>query len=323
MMARETDVHLRMVIPPAPWTRAMEDGTVRAPGVSWEVMSKIDRAPERFVASQEADVGENGLRRIVLDYLAGGPPVAIPVFFTREHMQRNFLVRRDSPLQHPRDLVGKRVGSWLTIQSGTAAAVAMVLEQAYGVPIGEIDWHMGDPSTLPSNRRGLRLSPGPREEECIPALLRGEFDAIVITTGPRYWSLFGGGGHGDLETHPEVRTLGGDPADIAEVYRRTGLYVISDIVVMRPQLAVERPDVAPPLVEAFAQANQLASRYRDAAEERLAQREIELLGEDPHQYGLTPNARRNIAAYIEFFYQLGAIERTVEPEEIFVPSTCV
>ena len=198
----------------------------------------------------------------------------------------------------------------------------MLLEQGYGVPIGDILWHLGDPSSLPENRLGLRLAPGPAtEEDCVAALLRHEFDAIMITTGPRYWSMFGGSGHRAAESQPELRTLGGDPAEIAEVYRRTGLYVISDIVVLRPELATTRPDVAAQLVEAFSEANRLAPRYRGADEEKLAQREIELLGEDPHQYGLTPNARHNIASYIDFFYRLGAIPRPAELEEIFVPST--
>lgn len=319
---RSQDVHLQMVIPPDPWARAMEDGSVRIPGVTWQAVSNIDNAPDRFVAARDADVGENGLRHIVLACLKGGPPPAIPVFYTREHMQRNFLVRRDSPLQHPRDLVGKRVGSWLTVQSGTAAAVLMVLEQAFDVPIAAIHWFMGDPRTLLENRLGLDLSPGPKtEEDCVTAVLRGELDAIMITTGPRYWSMFSGSGHRFSETHPELRTLGGEPESIAEVYRRTGLYVISDIVVLRPDLAVTRPDLAPRLVEGFSAANRQASNYRDVDEEQLARREIELLGEDPHQYGLTPNARHNIAAYIQFFYRLGAIPQPIEPEEIFIPTT--
>ncbi|MEA2639609.1 MAG: 4,5-dihydroxyphthalate decarboxylase [Chloroflexota bacterium] len=321
-MAQQTDLHLRMVIPPAPWTRAIEDGSVRAAGLTWSSDATVDRAPERFIVSEQADVGENGLRRLILDYLAGGPPVALPVFFGRELMQRNILVRRDSPLQHPRDLVGKRVASWLPVFSGTAAAVLMVLEQAYGLPLAEVEWCLGDSSGLPENRLGLKLHPGTEEPDTIPALIRGEYDAVMITTGPRYWSTFGGGpAHGGVPLPPEVRPLGGEPERIAEVYRRTGLYVISDLAVLRRELAVERPEIAPALVAAFAEANRQASRYRDAEEERLAQREIELLGEDPHQYGLTPNARLNLAAYIQFFYRLGAIPRPIEPEELFVPST--
>jgi 4,5-dihydroxyphthalate decarboxylase len=321
---QQRDEPLTLVLPSDPWTHGIEDGTVQVPGLSWNVVSDIDNAPDRFVASHQADVGENGLRRVVLDHLAGKPTAAIPVFFGREHMQRNFLVPKDSPLQRVEDLVGKRVGSWLTVQSGTAAAVLLILQEGYGVPITEIDWRLGDPSSLPANRLGLRLSPGPpTPEACVAALLADEVDAIMITTGPRYWSMFGGGGGhwAAVEEHPELRTLGGDPADIADVYRRTGLYIISDLVVLRPELAAARPDVPAKLLEAFTAANRLASSYRDAHEERLAEREIELLGEDPHQYGMTAAARHNLASYIEFFYRLGAIERPVEPEVIFVPTT--
>src|SRR5258708_6248285 len=100
-----------MVIPPAPWTKAMEDGSVKIPGVSWDVNSDIKFAPERFVVSGGADVGENGVRRLVLDLLKGSKNRALPVFFGRELMQRNLLVRADSDLHYLTDLPGKRVGS--------------------------------------------------------------------------------------------------------------------------------------------------------------------------------------------------------------------
>ena len=99
-MAEQPARHLRMVVPPAAWTAAMEDGSVHVPGLTWETAPHIENAPARFVATREQayDVGENGLRRYILDLLDGAPPTAIPVFFSREYMHRNLLVREDSPL---------------------------------------------------------------------------------------------------------------------------------------------------------------------------------------------------------------------------------
>jgi hypothetical protein len=108
---------------------------------------------------------------------------------------------------------------------------------------------------------------------------------------------------------------------IAETYRRTRLYPITDTGVVTPDLARIEPQLPARLVEAFSRANELAPSYRSAEEEAMARQEIELLGEDPHQYGLGENQRRNLAVLLDLFARLGALERCVEPEELFVPST--
>ena len=47
-MATTAQLHLRMIIPPGPWNRAMEDGSVQIPGVTWECRTDIEHAPDRF-----------------------------------------------------------------------------------------------------------------------------------------------------------------------------------------------------------------------------------------------------------------------------------
>ena len=315
--------HVKMVVPPDPWTKALGDGSVRVPGLSWEAMTDIQGAPERFVAthSKDVDVGENGLRRYLIDFLKGAPPLAIPVFFGRELMQRNLLVREDSSLTHPKDLVGKKIGSHLTVYSGTGAAVLMVLEQAYHIPLGDLILCMGDPDKFPNNRMGLQIERGPTtDEEGFDLLLKGEIDALMLTSGPRYFSMFG---HDRLDVevtaHPGVRVLINDPVMIADAYRRTQLYPISDLVVLGEKVVSADPDVPAKIVAALSEANKRASHFRNAAEEKLAQEEIKLLGTDLHRYELGSEQRKNIAAYTEFFHRMGAIDAYVEPEELFLP----
>lgn len=315
-------VHLRMVIPPSPWSQALVDGAVTVPGVTYECVSDIEHAPDRFIATKQCDVGEGGIRHLALDALKGAPPVAIPVFFGREHMQRNIIVREDSPLSHPAELAGKRVGSRLTIVSGTAIGVMLMLEQAYGVRLADIEWHAGEEGLL-NNSMGLTLKRGPRgDAENLDRLMRGELDAVILTTGPRYWSMFGGGKLDQaLAGRSGLRSLISEPEMIAATYKRTGLYPITDIGVVNADLPRLHPELPAKVVEVLSRANEMASRHRSREEEAMARREIELLGEDPHRYGLRENPRRNLAALLDLLARLGALERCIEPEELFVPST--
>ncbi len=319
----QSGVHVRMVIPPAPWTGAMDDGSVRIPGLTWETNSNIDNAPDRFIATSAVEVGENGVRRLAIDLINGKPTRAIPVFFGRELMQRNLLVREDSPLHSLADLAGKKIGSRLTIHSGTGAAVLMVLEQAYGVDVKSIEWYMGDPALLPVNRMGLNLHLGPdNDDENYDLLLRGELDAVMQTTGPRYRSMFGGDYvDRDVAAHPGIRRLLSDPQVMADSYRKSGLYPISDVVTISADAVQKHPELPRQLLDAFSQANARADAYRPAEEQALAKREIELLGDDPHVYGVTENARKNLTAFTDFLYRLGAIERALPPEELFYTSS--
>ena len=122
-----------MLLPEAPWTRAMADGSVRAPGMSWECVTDAATVPERFSAAASGgyDVGEAGIRSLLLDSLQGAAPRALPVWLGREHMQRNFIVRKDSPLKGPADLAGKRIASRQPVTSGTSAGVMLMLEQFF------------------------------------------------------------------------------------------------------------------------------------------------------------------------------------------------
>lgn len=312
------------MLPSYPWTRALEEGRVEIPGMTYHCAPYIENAPDRFdaFAAGGYDVGEDGVRRFVIQRLQKAPPTALPVFFDRELLQRNVFVRADSPMTHPRDLVGKRVGSRQSYQSGTFAGVLMTLEYCYGIPLGEVEWHVGGPPNRPLERLKVDFMPGPgTDQENLELLMRGELDAVISNLEGRYWSLFGPDilDHG-ISLPAGVRPLIADPSMIAESYRRSGLYSITDVVVVRPALLDESPQLAVALMQAFSEANALASDHRSGIEDHLARLEIELLGEDPHLYGLHDNARKNLEVFIDFNYRLGVIERPIAAEDLFIPS---
>ncbi|HZT07246.1 MAG TPA: hypothetical protein VFC51_09465 [Chloroflexota bacterium] len=314
-------MHLRFMLPSFPWTRALETGRIEIPGVTYECAPFIENAPDRFAAFALGgyDVGEDSVRGYIVKRLRGAAPVALPVFLDREHMQRNIFVRADSSLRHPRDLIGKRVGTRQSLQSGTCAGVLMMLESGYGIALDQIQWHAGSPPERAIDRMPLDVIRGPRtDRENLDLLLRGELDAVISNLEGRYWSLFGP----DLLDHETVppagiRPLVEDPTVIANTYRDTGLYPITDVVVVRRELIAEQPELPIDLVGAFTEANALASEYRSGIEDHLARLEVDLLGEDPHVYGLNAKARRNLDLFVDLLYRLEAIDERIGPEEIF------
>ncbi len=199
----------------------------------------------------------------------------------------------------------------------------LMLEQGYSVPLADIEWNTGDPKKLQDNRMGLSLKPGPSsDDKNFQRLLNGDLDAVIVTTGPRYWSMFGPNKRDKtIARYPGLRPLINDPEMMAETYRRTGLCPITDTAVVTAELVNRHPALPAQLVGAFSQANDLAPKYRSEKENDLAQREIQLLGEDPHRYGLGKNQRRNLATLLDLFARLGVLERYIEPEDLFVPST--
>src|SRR5579862_5005889 len=83
-------LHLCFMLPSYPWTRALEEGRVKIPGMTYECAPYIENAPDRFDAFTAGgyDVGEDGVRRFAIQRLKGAPPTALPVFFDRELLQR-------------------------------------------------------------------------------------------------------------------------------------------------------------------------------------------------------------------------------------------
>src|SRR5581483_9855094 len=171
----EDSLHLRMLLPNDPWVRAIHEGAVTEPGLTWESIASGDQAPQRFqaAASGGLDVGENMARHMAVDVIAGKPATGVPIFLGRELMQRNVFVRSDNKMKRMWNLAGKRVGSNLPLESGTGAGVALMLERGFDVDLSSVEWFCGR-NEAPPNRMGLKISRGPAtKEELFEAVMRG------------------------------------------------------------------------------------------------------------------------------------------------------
>ena len=108
-------------------------------------------------------------------------------------------------------------------------------------------------------------------------------------------------------------------------HRKTGIYPISHMVVVKNARLDDSPELASELCRVFEQAK---TPYVERLQggEATAAMDTELLGMgqivqgDPIPYGLE-SSRRTLDAFIDFNVSQGVIPERVEPEEIFPAAT--
>jgi len=253
-----------------------------------------------------------------VERLKGGPPAALPVFFDREHMQRNIFVRADSPLAHPRDLVGKRVGipSW---ENTLQLAVRSMLRKQFGVPVEQIRWVAANPGLVslpPSERTPFELVDSGKPQAQM--LLDGELDAMVI---PDLIPAI-------LQGNPQVgRLLSDVKADERAYYQISGHFPIMHDIVFKRSLLDQHPWAANALLDAVAQSRRrylewMAQPHRlsFAWARELLDEERAVFGPDQWTDGFRAN-REQLAIMCRCAQEDGMTAEVVDPADLFVEST--
>ena len=83
-----------------------------------------------------------------------------------------------------------------------------------------------------------------------------------------------------------------ESATTAAWFRKTRVYPLFHVITLQREVAERQSGLAEALMDAFVRASQRAYDYLSPADRQLYAREIELLGADPNQAGLTAlNAR--------------------------------
>jgi 4,5-dihydroxyphthalate decarboxylase len=302
------------------------DGRVRPEGIDLNV---IPLEPEelfwRMINHAEFDVAEMSLSSYAVA-MAGGDTrfVGIPVFLSRSFRHSSLYVREDSPVTGAAGLAGLRVGV-PEYQMTAAVWTRGLLHHEFGVDLDGITWRTGgleqpgrverQALTLPDR---VRIDPVPGTLS--QALLDGEIDALMA---PRVPSVFRRGG---------VRRLFPDYAQReADYYRRTGIFPIMHMVVVRADVAREHPWVARSLYKAFTEAKNVAlAGLADAPALRYTmpflldalERQQEIFGADPWPYGVTPN-RTALEVFADYLLEQGLTPDRIGVNDLFAPSTLI
>jgi 4,5-dihydroxyphthalate decarboxylase len=306
---------------------ALHDGRVAVPGV--EIESHILPTTKLFpIAVQEArfDVTELSVSSYVLQVSRGTSAyTAIPAFVSRAFRHNGFFGRAGSGVASPADLAGRTVGV-PEYQMTAALWMRGILADEYGVDTDSIRWRTGAlDAGVRRERLELDLPPGMVVEPIADGetlqdlLLAGELDGLLAPKPP---NAFLAGDPRLVRLLPDYETVEQD------YHRRTGFFPIMHLIAVRRTIAEANPWLPRALLDAFAQARDLAmTRLRDVwlgSANRLSlpwlgasmERTLEVMGPDYWRYGFAAN-RAELAAICRYSRAQHLAAREVAPEELF------
>jgi 4,5-dihydroxyphthalate decarboxylase len=279
---------------------------------------------DRMVGAQEFDACEMSSSEYISRFAAGQCPfVAIPVFPSRVFRHGYITINRNA-ICAPKDLEDKRVG--LPLYTMTAAIFLRgLLRHDYDVDLSTIEWV-----------EGAINEAKPHGHPSVPPLLK----PIAITVNNSGKSLGDLLGAGEIQcilgsnmptamrTNPDIQRLFPNFREVEkDYYRRTRIFPIMHLVVIRRGLYERHPYVATSLYNAFEESKRRAwarMRYLGTLRYMLPWLpdhldEIDaVFGTDPWPYGVEAN-RPTLEALVQYLHEQALIAAPMPVDELFVP----
>ncbi|MBW1804135.1 MAG: ABC transporter substrate-binding protein [Deltaproteobacteria bacterium] len=206
------NITLSMAISSNPRTWPVLDGTVKPDGI--DLVPTILHPSEMFwrqLKFAEFDISEMSFSSLIMIRSQGDDRwVGLPVFTTRSFFHTGILVRRDSGIDSPEDMKGKRVGV-PEYQQTAALWTRGILQNEFGVEPGDMEfWMERTPDISHAAATGFTPPPGvtinqiPAEKNIGTMMLSGELHATlryIVNLNLVDRSTV------DLWIHPDIRPL--------------------------------------------------------------------------------------------------------------------
>ncbi|HUI97374.1 MAG TPA: PhnD/SsuA/transferrin family substrate-binding protein [Xanthobacteraceae bacterium] len=306
-------------------TKALKSGEVPIAGVApnFVEVKPIIGAFRRMVRDVEFDVCEMAPTTYMIARALGAPFVALPVFLMRRFHHGGFVVRPESGIKAPKDLEGRQVGvRAYSVTTGVWTRGIFINE--YGLDSSKVTWVVDDEEHVATLKLPPNVVHAPPGKSLAGMMAAGELQAAfsgpagIGRAGPPTgaWET---GGQASSETYPELIP---DVAKTeADWFRRTGIYPIHGLVVVRSEVLWKHPFVARALYDAFVAAKKpyiahLEGTQGDAADDKKYRGLMPLVG-DPLPYGLPANMP-SIEAMLTYGLQQKLIPKRMGLDEAFV-----
>ena len=282
-------------------------------GGSWEMRAEMLRRALNDPTVQGGEASMAGhLRR-----LDNGDRsfVGLPVFPLRNFTARDLYVRKGGRVEAPRDLIGKRIGMYDWVASGSIWYRHFL--RFIGVPPDRLEWWIGDIDTPRAQTHVYALPEGVHRpaagRSLAEMLIDGELDAIYSPARPQRYDPSNGP---IVRLFPDIRTIERD------YFRQTGCFPPQHLVILRRDAWERDKWIARRLTDAFTRCNdQFAAAQRQFPyvspwlDAEIEETEA-LMGVDFHPYGFEKN-RATIDIFCRQAYELGIVSRLITAEEYF------
>ena len=312
-------------------TKAIKNGSITPGSARFEFVEVVPNvaAFRRMVRSLEFDVSEMAPTTYLVAREFGVQFTALPIFLSRGFHHSTIVYNKTTGVREPKDLEGRKAGvRAYTVTSGVWTRG--VLSSEFGVDHKKVTWVTDDEEhvtqyVLPSNA------------EKAPA---GTSLADMIATGEIVAALSGMAGIG-RKGAPGANwgadtKKADDTEDIAPLipnakeaeaawYKRTGIYPIHDLIVVKNSVLEQNPTLAADLFFAFKAAKEqylkeLATNGPVSDDDKKLVERQALVGPDPLPFGIASTAA-TLEALVAYSYDQKIIKKTYKPEELFAPST--
>lgn len=312
-------------------TKALKSKQLQPAGCELDFVEvePIIAAFRRMIRTLEFDVCELAPTTYLAARDAGIPITALPIFLMRRFHHGDMVCRPGSGISAPKDLEGRKVGvRAYTVSTGVWARG--ILQHEYGVDPGSITWVVDDeehvtsyqlPPNVVTTAPGQSIS-GLFHEGGIDAALTGPAGIGRSGAPTAGWAIAGAGFDEARKPSEDYYPLFPDARPIeAAWYRRTGIYPIHGLVVVKNEILEANPWLAKSLVDAFTASKgpfleSLRAGIEDAKEFANYTSLREIVGDDPLPYGIESN-EKSINALIEYSVDQHIAARRYAIDEVF------
>lgn len=256
--------------------------------------------------------------------------IAIPVFPSRVFRHGFIFIRKDSGINRPADLSGKKIGFLRWVQTAAIWMRGMLIDE-YGVSAKNSQWYVAsmhhwdehDPGATVEPRDGSvirMIENGGKNttERACGALFDGQVDALGVTESQL----------ATLLAHDSVKKLFESSRDVeASYFHKTKILPIMHVLALQRSLVEKFPELPEKLFRLYVDAKRWAQRWRrgipslvEAWPNQYLTEEQRIFRTDPWAYGLEAN-RHVLEKFLAYCYAQGITAKNISADEIFHPST--
>jgi 4,5-dihydroxyphthalate decarboxylase len=320
-----TQPRLKIAIATYAHTKDVKGGAAAIAGVEPDFVEVVPiiGAFRRMVRDVEFDVCEMAPTTYMIARALGAPFIALPIFLMRRFHHGGFVVRPDSGIKEPKDLEGKKVGvRAYSVTTGVWTRGIFVNE--YGLDSSKVTWVVDDEEHVTSLKLPPNVVHASNGKSLVSMMASGELQAGF--SGPAGIGRAGpptGAWEQRAQTstvsYPEL--IANAPEVEAQWFRRTGIYPIHGLIVVKDEHIKRYPWLARSLMDAFVTAKkpyleELKRHPGDSPEDKRYSNFLSLMS-DPLPYGMAAN-RASIEALVTYSLQQKLIPSRPQLDQVFV-----